>query len=430
MPAKPRRMRTAATLGVLACLLGGLLTACDATPQVAIDLPTQSPTDFADETTQQLQDAVAQAMAAAGASGAIVGVWAPWAGEWTTAVGTQSMEGGADVSEDMTFRIARLTRPMICDVLYAVAEQGAVSLDDSPSEYVAGTAELSDVTLEQLCDSTSGVASYGGQLTSMWVTNPERVWDPRELASYGLGKARNTDPGTAYVDSDAGYVVLGLALERATGRSAEELIGDYVAGRLGLASTVLPASTASAAEDTAPTLHGMFSLKLEDGSRDCAAPTDLTDLSASVGFTDSGVVADLADVRTYVQALASGALTPDGIDRFADAKPAYNNAPSWLTTAGGAILAGSLVGQSGSIPGYAVAAFADGTTGLTVAVVLNNSTTGTKIVQPLAWELAAIASKTPAASGETAPEAGLPWTAEQQRQAVADAAMCPLPEQQ
>ena len=37
----------------------------------------------------------------------------------------------------------------------------------------------------------------------------------------------------------------------------------------------------------------------------------------------------------------------------------------------------------------------------------------------LAWELAAIASKAPAAAGETAPEAGLPWTAQQYHDAIA-----------
>ena len=44
------------------------------------------------------------------------------------------------------------------------------------------------------------------------------IWDPRELASYGLGQPRATEPGAAYRDSDAGYLLLGLALERAIGQ--------------------------------------------------------------------------------------------------------------------------------------------------------------------------------------------------------------------
>ena len=48
------------------------------------------------------------------------------------------------------------------------------------------------------------------------------------------------------------------------------------------------------------------------------------------------------------------------------------------------------------MPGYATAAFSDPQSGLTVAVVLNNSGGGAGFAEYLAWELAAIASKAPA----------------------------------
>ena len=79
------------------------------------------------------------------------------------------------------------------------------------------------------------------------------------------------------------------------------------------------------------------------------------------------------------------------------------------------------------MPGYATAAFADPPSGLTVAVVLNNSAVGGGFAEYLAWELAAIASKAPASGGATAPEAGLPWTAQQYHDAIAAAAICTPP---
>lgn len=424
MRARPKRLRTVAAVGVLAGLFAGLLTGCDATPSVEVDVPPQAEVAMPDGVATQLKDAVTHAMTAAGASGAIVGVWAPWSGTWTTAAGSQNMDGSGEISDDLRFRISRLTRPMICDVLYEVAAQGKVSLDDSPADYVAGTAELSEMTLAQLCDSTSGLASFAGQLQAGWLTNPTRDWDPRELASYGLGAKHDAVPGTVYRDSDSGYVLLGLALERITGMTAAELIEEYVVGPLSLQATTLPTDVV----DTEGMLIGYVPTPLPEGGIDCAAPRDISDLSASVGYTDSGAVADLADVRTYVQALAAGSLVPDDADRFADAKPLYDGAPSWLTTAGGAILAGSLIGQSGAIPGYAVSAFADPDTGLTVAVVLNNSGTGSGVAQSLAWQLAAIASKAPAAEGQTAPEVGLPWTPEQFAEQITASAICPLPQ--
>jgi D-alanyl-D-alanine carboxypeptidase len=86
-----------------------------------------------------------------------------------------------------------------------------------------------------------------------------------------------------------------------------------------------------------------------------------------------------------------------------------------------------MIGQHGWTPGYATAAYSDPTTGFTVAVVLNDSTAGAVFAQQLSWELAAIASKAPAASGETAPEFGLPFTAEQYHAATAEAALPCIP---
>ncbi|MGV2901002.1 serine hydrolase, partial [Microbacterium sp. AGC62] len=77
--------------------------------------------------------------------------------------------------------------------------------------------------------------------------------------------------------------------------------------------------------------------------------------------------------------------------------------------------------------GYATAAYSDPTTGFTVAVVLNDSTAGVAIAQQLSWELAAIASKAPAAAGQTAPEFGLPFTAEQYHEAITKSALACVP---
>jgi len=91
---------------------------------------------------------------------------------------------------------------------------------------------------------------------------------------------------------------------------------------------------------------------------------------------------------------------------------------------GGAYQAGTLVGQYGSVPGYLTAAFADRETGMAVVVVLNNSRASADVVRALAWELAAIASKAPAAEGETAPAAGLPWTPDTYAAEVQAGAVC------
>ncbi|MET0296351.1 MAG: serine hydrolase domain-containing protein [Microbacterium sp.] len=423
MRAVTRRRAAAALAAAVAIVVA--LTGCSA-PAPEVDSPPQVEGAFSDDAQQQLQAAVEQAMGATGATGAIVGVWAPWSGSWVAGLGTQT-PGGAAVEADMQFRIGQLTRPMTCDVLYAVAGEGLVALDAPVSDYVSGVADLDDVTLEQLCDSTSGIGMYTTQLSPLMTSNPYRVWNPREVVSYGLGRQRTSEPGAALNDSDTGYVLLGLALERATGRSAASLIQQYVSRPLGLSATALPSGAAAVPAGGAGPLTGLLSVPGADGAIDCASPVDVSAMSASIGFTDSGVVSNVEDLRTYVQALAAGSLIPEAMarERLEGALPAWGGAPSWLSAAGGVVQAGSLVGNYGSVRGYSTAAFADPTTGLTVVVVLNNSVSGSGPALFLAWELAALASKLPAATGETAPEAGLPWTAEQQQQAIVAGAVCP-----
>ena len=417
-----RRWRAAtATAAVLALILTG----CSSEDSFTYTPPAQVDGALPDDTVAAMQAAVDNALVASGATGAIVGVWVPWSGSWVAGVGTQDRDGGAEISTDMSFRIADVTRLMTCDVLYALADEGTLKLDAPVPDYVSGVADLKDVTLLDLCNGTAGIGSSEERVKSAWLSTPDRVWAPLELAGGGLATAR-VAPHTTFRDSDAGYLLLGLALERATGLTASELIAKYVTAPLDLTSTSLPDPTA-AAPGPGTAMKGHFINPFE-GAYDCAAPVDITKMSSSAGFTDSGVVSTIADLGRYAQAEAAQVLrTKEKPDRFGAPLPAADGAASWYQATGGAYLVGSMIGQQGWTPGYATAAYSDPKTGFTVAVVLNDSTKGAVFAQQLSWELAAIASKAPAAAGQTAPEFGLPFTAEQYHQATIDAALPCLP---
>ena len=87
-------------------------------------------------------------------------------------------------------------------------------------------------------------------------------------------------------------------------------------------------------------------------------------------------------------------------------------------------LIGVIVGVTAITSVWTTAAFADPATGLVVVAVLNNSAASPALVRDLAWQLAAIASKAPAAAEHTAPEFGLPWTAEQYGEEITQLAVC------
>lgn len=417
-----RRWRAAAA-GAAALAL--VLTGCSGEEPFSYTPPEQVDAALPDDTAAQLQAAVENAMVSTGATGAIVGVWVPWSGSWVTGLGTQSVENQSEITTDMNFRIADVTRMMTCDVLYGLADDDVVALDAAVPEYVSGVAQLEDVTLLDLCNGSSGIGSSEAAVTGLLLNTPERVWPPLELASFGLGQPPLA-PHTTFRDSDSGYLLLGLALERASGKNAAQLIAEYVTRPLELEGTSLPGAVADTPGEVS--LSGNY-LSAVEGGYDCAAPVDITKISASSGFTDSGAVSTIDELGRYVQATARQALRDEGAepDRFSSPLPPYAGADSWYQATGGAFLVGPLVGQHGWTPGYATAAYSDPETGFTVAVVLNNSTAGSSPAAYLAWELAAIASKSPAAEGQTAPEFGLPFTAEQYHQSISDIAICATP---
>lgn len=397
------------------------LSGCAGEPAPAFTVPPAPEGPLPEDVVVQLEGAVNHAMTATGSTGALVGVWVPWAGAWVTGLGTQTPDGAA-VTTDQSFRIGDITRMMTCDLLYALDADGVLSKDAPVSDHVSATPHLTDVSLLDLCNGTAGIGAFEADVRGHWTRNPDRVWSPLELAAFGLGKPRS-ETKTTYRDSDAAYMLLGVAFERATGRTASDLLAEYVTEPLGLTSTVLP-GPAPAPPPGSP-LPGYY-LPTVEGAFDCTAPIDISRLSSSVGFTDSGAVSTIEELGRYVRASAAQVIIDDE-ERWANPLPVSENADQWRQVTGGAHLVGPLIGQFSAMPGYISAAFSDPATGFTVAVVLNNSSAGASIGAYLAWELAAIASKTPASEGQTMPEFALPFTADTYHAAIAERAICAAP---
>src|SRR5690606_3900585 len=62
---------------------------------------------------EEFVGATGTTLAAAGATGAIVGVWVPWAGEWKARVGEDKPDGNKPKTA-MALRAATITRSMTC----------------------------------------------------------------------------------------------------------------------------------------------------------------------------------------------------------------------------------------------------------------------------------------------------------------------------
>ena len=410
--------RAVAALAI--ALSTALLAACSGGGEAAhVDaIGSQSGERMPAATASQLESVLTTAVKLSGGSGGVAGVWAPWAGTWTAATGTVSKaKGAASVTTDASFRIGSITKPATCTVLLDLVAAHKVKLDDPVSKYLTRMVGIDGLTLGQLCDNTSGVADYWSTLTPQMVTNPTRTWDPLELVSTALGNPAVAKPGTTWSYSNAGFVLLGDALQSATGESWAKLYAKYVTDPLDISTTTtLPSSS----KLPAPALSGYSpDRNVVTGAANCAVSDDDTDLSPTALQAAGGLVSNLDDTASLVHAVAAGSLLPKGYAAKQQASRTMSSTmPSWARYGLGVEEMGPLVGHASSVPGYTSAAYSDPASGLTVVIAVNDSAPSANFARLVALELASIASKAPAAKGQKAPTVALPWTVSQVQQVL------------
>lgn len=424
MPRREGRNRRFALLaaGVAVVLTGSLALAGCTGPGTAAPVPSQASVTLPSGEANALKTAVTDAMKLAGASGAIVGVWAPWAGSYTAGLGTTTTNGKDPVTPDLAWRIGSVTKPMTCTVLLSLVQKGEVSLDDSVSKYLPRLVGVDDLKLGQLCQNTSGLGDYSAALAPQFVDNPLRTYVPLELVSNGMGEPRAGTPGQLWSYSNAGFILLGMALQAATGKDWATLYRDEVFNPLGMSSSSLPSSASLQGSG----LHGYAtSLDTVTGAPQCGTVVDDTDLAPSATWTAKGVVSTLGDLKTFAQSFATASLLQGDAKKVAwKTVPLGANVAAWQRYGMGGIQLGPMRGHDGAVPGFITAILSDPQSGLTVVVMLNNSTSGAAYAQSLAMELSAIAAAFKPADGRKAPTISLPWKADDAKAALDQLAVC------
>jgi len=143
------------------------------------------------------------------------------------AYGLADLEFGILVDPDMVFRIGSITKQFTAAAILQLVDQGKLALDDPATKYVDGyDAGGHQVTIEQLLAHTSGVPNY----TDMdeWFPHLREELTPRQILDIVQTKPFSFDPGTHFKYSNTGYLLLGLVIEKVSGRSYADYIRQMV----------------------------------------------------------------------------------------------------------------------------------------------------------------------------------------------------------
>jgi CubicO group peptidase (beta-lactamase class C family) len=247
--------------------------------------------------------------------------------------GVRDLRTRAHIDPDTAFRLASVTKPFTAMAVMLLVHDGKLRYDDALTDvFPAFPAYGRAITIRHLLTHTSGLPDYEDLMAQaekgrgpIW-TAEHQIRDDEVLALLrGETKGRFA-PGTSWAYSNSGYVVLGLAVARASGKPFGEFLRQRIFAPLEMTHTVAYEKGRNEIERRA---YGHAS----DGS--VFRQEDQSATSATLG--DGGVYSTLEDLARWDEALQAYELLSPGAMRPAltPVRLADGSEPRWPAAAGG-----------------------------------------------------------------------------------------------
>lgn len=234
-----------------------------------------------------------------------------------SAHGLASRRWGVPVRTTTRFDIASVTKLFTATAVLQQVAAGRLALEDRIHDHVdlAGTAIPEAVTLRQLLTHTSGIADdadeeAGESYEELWRDRPNYcVTATRDFLPQFAHKQPRVEPGTDCRYCNVGYILLGLAVEKATGRSYRDVVRSDVFERAGMAGAGF-FDMRRAEPDVA---EGWEPIR-DDGDGEDEGPITGWRLNIysypPIGSPDGGAHASAADLTRFLGAVGDGTLLP------------------------------------------------------------------------------------------------------------------------
>jgi D-alanyl-D-alanine carboxypeptidase len=258
------------------------------------------------------------------------------------------------------YKIASLTKTYTAAVVLQLVAEGKLRLSDSIERWVPGLVPNGRaITIRQLLNHTSGLAEFDTDpryLKPYLSGNFGFYWAPRKLVKLGVSHKSLFPPGatkhTSY--SNTNYVLLGLAIEAATGNSIGAELRNRIFRPLHLDKTSYQTKPGL----PSPYAHGYLVLGKPPA-------TDVTGLSPSLSPASGAIVSTAEDVADFYRALLSGHVVRPDLLRamkttILEARPDIPGQRYGLGLEQFPTSCGPALGHNGVVPGYITYAFSSG----------------------------------------------------------------------
>jgi D-alanyl-D-alanine carboxypeptidase len=284
-------------------------------------------------------------------------------------------------------------KPFVSVVVLQLAERGRLPLDARlpdvlPASVVGRFPNAADITVRMLLGHRSGIPDWDLPAVDEQITrDPAKVWTVSELLDLAAAQPPVFAPGTGFFYSNTDYNLLGLIIERITGRSWRHAVTQRVIRPLRLTRTDLPAPGNRSIKGAYAHGYGELDGKTVDLTR--------VDPSFAGAAGASALVTNVEDLARFHDALVRGRLfrRRATLRQMLDLAPAqgegglvaYGLGIERRALPGGA----ELVGHLGGAPGYRSYVGRVRPSGVTMTFALNTQDDPTPLVIPAVQALAA-----------------------------------------
>ncbi|NOR21158.1 MAG: serine hydrolase, partial [Candidatus Aminicenantes bacterium] len=152
--------------------------------------------------------------------------------------GMANLEHNIPITTTSVFRIGSTSKQFTASCIAILSLQGKISLDDDIRKHIKELPEYEKpITIRHLLHHTSGIRDYL-TLSSIAGLPDDQFYTPEDsLELLSRQKGLNFLPGEEHLYSNSGYFLLGVIVERASGKSLNDFAQTYIFKPLGMKNT-------------------------------------------------------------------------------------------------------------------------------------------------------------------------------------------------
>lgn len=151
--------------------------------------------------------------------------------------GKSNLEYDAPVTKESTFAIGSITKTFTAIAILKLCQEGKLSLDTKLSKFYPKFPDSNEITIKELLDHSSGIRDiFQIKKLMNFVAHP---WSPQQVISMATKAPFNFKPGTAFEYNNTAFIILGVIIEKVTGKHYEKYISETILNPLYMSDTYM-----------------------------------------------------------------------------------------------------------------------------------------------------------------------------------------------